>query len=133
MARDILAHKILLIDFGSQYSHLIARRVRELGVYCEIFSHRSNLSKIRSFNPNGIILSGGPETVKKRGAPKVPQGIFSLKIPILGICYGMQFIAQQFGGKVELAKRREFGNFHFLFRDMLNRCLSLSKIKKYIF
>ena len=124
MARDILAHKILIIDFGSQYSHLIARRVRELGVYCEIFSHRSNLSKIRSFNPNGIILSGGPETVKKRGAPKVPQGIFSLKIPILGICYGMQFIAQQFGGKVELANRREFGNASL---DILNEASGLFK------
>ena len=112
MAKDILAHKILILDFGSQYSQLIARRVREIGVYCEMFTYKSSISKIKSYNPNGIILSGGPETVNRRGAPKVPKGLFDLKIPILGICYGMQAIAQEFGGKVLLASKREFGLAH---------------------
>ena len=102
MAKNILAHKILIIDFGSQYTQLIARRVRELGVYCEIYSHQSNLKSIKDFDAKGIILSGGPETVKQKGSPKVPIGIFDLGIPILGICYGMQTITKQLGGKVEL-------------------------------
>ena len=110
MAKNILADKILIIDFGSQYTQLIARRVREIGVYCEIYSHQSNLKSIKEFDANGIILSGGPETVKQKGSPKVPNGIFDLDIPILGICYGMQTITKQLGGKVELAKKREFGH-----------------------
>ena len=72
MAKNILAHKILIIDFGSQYTQLIARRVRELGVYCEIYSHQSNLKSIKDFDAKGIILSGGPETVKQKGSPKFP-------------------------------------------------------------
>ena len=103
MVKDILKHKILVIDFGSQYSQLIARRVRELGVYCEILPYNSSLTSIKAYSPQGIILSGGPETVKKKGAPKVPKGLFHLNIPILGICYGMQLIAEEFGGKVELS------------------------------
>ena len=110
MVKDILKHKILVIDFGSQYSQLIARRVRELGVYCEILPYNSSLTSIKAYSPQGIILSGGPETVKKKGAPKVPKGLFHLNIPILGICYGMQLIAEEFGGKVELATKREFGH-----------------------
>jgi len=110
MAKNILAHKILIIDFGSQYTQLIARRVRELGVYCEIYSYQSNLKSIKDFEAKGIILSGGPETVKQKGSPKVPIGMFDLGIPILGICYGMQTITKQLGGKVELASKREFGH-----------------------
>ena len=110
MAKNILADKILIIDFGSQYTQLIARRVRELGVYCEIYSHQSNLKSIKDFEAKGIILSGGPETVKQKGSPKVPNGIFDLDIPILGICYGMQTITKQLGGQVELASKREFGH-----------------------
>ena len=113
MAKDILKHKILVIDFGSQYSQLIARRVRELGVYCEILPYNSRLTSIKAYSPQGIILSGGPETVKKKRAPKVPKGLFHLNIPILGICYGMQSIAEEFGGKVELANKREFGHASF--------------------
>ena len=108
MAKDILAHKILILDFGSQYSQLIARRIREIGVYCEIYHYKSSFSFIKKFNPQGIILSGGPETVKQKGSPKVPAKLFNLGIPILGICYGMQTIAKQLGGKVELAEKREF-------------------------
>ena len=110
MAKNLFADKILIIDFGSQYTQLIARRVRELGVYCEIYHHKSTVKSIKDFNPKGIILSGGPETVKQKGSPKVPTQIFNLGIPILGICYGMQTIAKQLGGKVELAEKREFGH-----------------------
>ena len=110
MAKNLFADKILILDFGSQYTQLIARRVRELGVYCEIFHHKSSLGAIKKFNPKGIILSGGPETVKQKGAPKVAEKVFELNIPILGICYGMQTIANQLGGKVELANKREFGH-----------------------
>lgn len=110
MAQNILADKILIIDFGSQYTQLIARRVRELGVYCEIYSYRASFKAIKDFNANGIILSGGPETVKQKGSPKVHDKVFELDIPLLGICYGMQSIAKQQKGKVELANKREFGH-----------------------
>ena len=110
MAQNILADKILIIDFGSQYTQLIARRVRELGVYCEIYSHRASFKAIKDFNANGIILSGGPETVKQKGSPKVHDKVFEIGIPLLGICYGMQSIAKQLKGKVELANKREFGH-----------------------
>ena len=117
MAKNLFADKILILDFGSQYTQLIARRVRELGVYCEIFHHKSSLGAIKKFNPKGIILSGGPETVKQKGAPKVAEKIFELNIPILGICYGMQTIAKQLGGKVELANKREFGHADLKLRN----------------
>ena len=110
MSQDIIGDRILIFDFGSQYTQLIARRVRELGIYCEIYSYKSTITSIKKFNPKGIILSGGPETVKQKGSPKVPSKLFSLNIPILGICYGMQSIAQQMGGKVKLASKREFGH-----------------------
>jgi len=117
MAKNLFADKILILDFGSQYTQLIARRVRELGVYCEIFHHKSSIGSIKKFNPKGIILSGGPETVKQKGAPKVAEKIFELNIPILGICYGMQTIAKQLGGKVELANKREFGHADLKLRN----------------
>ena len=82
MAKDILAQKILILDFGSQYTQLIARRVRELGVYCEIYSYKASLLAIKKFSPQGIILSGGPETVKQKGSPKVASGVFILGVPI---------------------------------------------------
>ena len=110
MSKDIIKDRILVLDFGSQYTQLIARRVREIGVYCEIYHYKSSLSTIKKFNPQGIILSGGPETVEQKGSPKVPDKLFDLEIPLLGICYGMQTIANQLGGKVELAKKREFGH-----------------------
>ena len=110
MAKNILADKILIIDFGSQYTQLIARRVRELGVYCEIYNHRASFKSIKHFNAKGIILSGGPETVKQKGSPKISEKVYDLGIPLLGICYGMQSIAKQLKGKVELADKREFGH-----------------------
>ncbi len=106
---DIHSHKILILDFGSQYTQLIARRVREIGVYCEIHPWDCNADYIREFKPRGIILSGGPETVTESDTPRAPQIVFELGKPVLGICYGMQTMAEQLGGKVEAASHREFG------------------------
>jgi GMP synthase (glutamine-hydrolysing) len=106
---DIHAHKILILDFGSQYTQLIARRVRELGVYCEIQPWDVDDARIKAFKPQGIILSGGPETVTVTSTPRVPASVFEQGVPVLGICYGLQTMAEQLGGKVESASHREFG------------------------
>ncbi len=106
---NIHAHKILILDFGSQYTQLIARRIREIGVYCEIYSCECTDEEVKNFNANGIILSGGPETVTSNDTPRAPQAVFELGIPVLGICYGMQTMAEQLGGKVESSSHREFG------------------------
>ena len=103
------SYRILILDFGSQYAQLIARRVRECGVYCEIMHPRVSDEIIQAFNPNGIILSGGPETVIENNTPRAPKIIFELNVPVLGICYGMQTMAAQLGGKVEASAKREFG------------------------
>ena len=102
-------HKILIIDFGSQYTQLIARRVREIGVYCEIVPYDVNPHFIEKFNPSGIILSGGPDTVSQNDSARAPNIIFNLKVPILGICYGMQTMAVQLGGEAKSSKKAEFG------------------------
>ena len=102
-------HKILILDFGSQYTQLIARRVREIGVYCELVPFDVSTYFIKKFNPSGIILSGGPDAVSEHSSARAPQIIFDLKIPILGICYGMHTMAVQLGGKAESAKKSEFG------------------------
>ncbi|SFX70391.1 glutamine-hydrolyzing GMP synthase [Marinospirillum alkaliphilum] len=107
--QDIHAHKILILDFGSQYTQLIARRVRELGVYCEIFAFDMSEADIRAFAPKGIILAGGPESVTEVGSPRAPECVFTLGVPVLGICYGMQTMAEQLGGKVQGSNVREFG------------------------
>ncbi|WP_337250362.1 glutamine-hydrolyzing GMP synthase [Methylomarinovum tepidoasis] len=109
MSMDIHAHKILILDFGSQYTQLIGRRVRELGVYCEIHPFDWTEAQIRNFSPRGIILSGGPRTVTADFTPRAPQVAFELGVPVLGICYGMQTMAAQLGGRVEPALKREFG------------------------
>src|SRR6187399_2797997 len=106
---DIHAHRVLILDFGSQYTQLIARRVRELGVYCEIHPWDAGDDDIRAFAPRGIILSGGPESVLQSNAPAAPQAVWDLKVPVLGICYGMQTMAAQLGGKVEPGDVHEFG------------------------
>ncbi|MGQ9571022.1 MAG: glutamine-hydrolyzing GMP synthase [Thermodesulfovibrionales bacterium] len=102
-------NKILVLDFGSQYTQLIARRVRECNVYSEIFPFDASLEKIKNFNPKGIILSGGPSSVYDNNAPIPDEKIFELGIPILGICYGMQLMVYLFGGKVAKATQREYG------------------------
>ncbi|ERI51531.1 GMP synthase [Pseudomonas sp. EGD-AK9] len=109
MAHDIHAHRILILDFGSQYTQLIARRVREIGVYCELHPWDMSDEDIRAFAPRGIILAGGPESVHEEGSPRAPQAVFDLGVPLLGICYGMQTMAEQLGGKVEGSDLREFG------------------------
>ena len=100
---------ILVIDFGGQYNQLIARRVRDLNVYCEVLSYDTDLEVIKSKNPKGIIFTGGPSVVTEADAPKVDKGIFDLGIPILGICYGCQLIGHVFGGSIEAAELREYG------------------------
>jgi len=106
---NLQQNKILIIDFGSQYTQLIARRVREIGVYCELVPYHVNPHFIKNFNPSGIILSGGPDTVSHDGSARAPKIIFNLKVPILGICYGMQVMAVQLGGEAKSAKKAEFG------------------------
>lgn len=106
---DPHSQRILILDFGAQYSQLIARRVREAGVYCELYSCDTSAEEIRKFSPRGIILSGGPESVTMAETPRAPKEIFDMKIPILGICYGQQTMAAQLGGEVQGADKREFG------------------------
>jgi GMP synthase (glutamine-hydrolysing) len=109
IAADIHAHRILILDFGAQYTQLIARRVRENGVYCEIHPWDITDQAVRDFAPRGVILSGGPESVTDSNPPRAPAAVFELGVPVLGICYGMQTMAQQLGGQVVAGLTREFG------------------------
>ena len=109
MTTDIHKHRILILDFGSQYTQLIARRVREVGVFSEIHPWDMSDDDIQTFNPSGIILSGGPESVTAEGSPRAPELVFELNVPVLGICYGMQTMAVQMGGAVEGSDHSEFG------------------------
>ncbi len=104
---------ILIIDFGSQYTQLIARRVREIGVYSIIEPNNLPLSRLNEINPKGIILSGGPESVNKSSKLKLPKYVFNAEIPLLGICYGMQLLADNFGGRIVSSKQKEFGSSYF--------------------
>ena len=106
---DIHAQRILILDFGSQYTQLIARRVREIGVYCELWACDVDEQEIKSFNPQGVILSGGPDSVTGSDTMRAPAAVFELGVPVLGICYGMQTMAAQFGGTVSSSDKREFG------------------------
>ncbi|MEW6329913.1 MAG: glutamine-hydrolyzing GMP synthase [Pseudomonadota bacterium] len=106
---DPHSQRILILDFGSQTTQLIARRVREAGVYCELYSWDTPIGEIRKFAPRGIILSGGPESVTEAETPRAPREIFDMQIPVLGICYGQQTMAAQMGGTVEAGDKREFG------------------------
>src|SRR5678815_4782129 len=109
-----MAHQqILVLDFGSQFTQLIARRIREQAVYCEIhpftIANDPELRAIRAMAPVGIVLSGGPSSVYEDGAPSIPPAVFELGIPVLGICYGAMLTAKLLGGVVRPAERREFG------------------------
>ncbi len=108
-AADATTGRILILDFGSQYTQLIARRVREAGVYSEILPWDAAPGAIRAFAPAGVILSGGPESVVVAAPPRIPDEVFQLGVPVLGICYGMQAMAAQLGGQVEPSAHREFG------------------------
>lgn len=109
MTDNIHKHRILILDFGSQYTQLVARRIRELGVYCELWAWDVTEAQIRAFNPDGIILSGGPESTTEQNSPRAPQYVFTAGVPVLGICYGMQTMAVQLGGQVISSAEREFG------------------------
>ena len=105
-----MQNRILIIDFGGQYNQLIARRVRECGVYSEVKGFENiTLDDVKAFDPKGIIFTGGPQSAYGDGAPSIDSGIFELGIPILGICYGMQFMAYKLGGKVSTAPTSEYG------------------------
>ncbi len=106
---DIHSEKILVVDFGSQYTQLIARRLRELGVYCEIQPCTATAEAIRAFRPRGVVLSGGPASVLAAGSPRVDRAAFELGVPVLGICYGLQLLAHELGGAVSSAAQREYG------------------------
>lgn len=118
---------ILVIDFGGQYNQLIARRVRELNVYCEVVPYKKALEKTKELKPSGLIFTGGPNSVYEENAPKIEKEIFDLGIPVLGLCYGMQLIAQTLGGQVKAAHQREFGKTELsilpemIFTDVSNK------------
>src|SRR5258708_81424 len=105
-----IAHeRVLILDFGSQYTQLIARRIRELGVYCEIHRPDFSAAQLQQWAPRGIVLSGGPASVEQPGAPMCDPSVFELGVPVLGICYGLQLMAKMLGGKVQPSPQREFG------------------------
>ncbi len=106
---DIHSERILILDFGSQYTQLIARRVREAKVYCEIFPYNAGLDKVKAFRPKGLILSGGPSSVYDAGAPLIDKAHLGLGVPVLGICYGMQLLTHILGGSVARSQKREYG------------------------
>ncbi|MGH2370414.1 MAG: glutamine amidotransferase-related protein, partial [Chloroflexota bacterium] len=120
---------IVVLDFGSQYSRLIARRVRECRVYCEVLPWDVPAEDVRALSPKGLILSGGPSSVYEPGAPTLPEVVLELGVPVLGICYGMQLLAHRLGGRVEPGDRREYGHAtvqvldrdHPLFRGLPER------------
>ena len=102
--------KVIVIDFGGQYNQLVARRVRECNVYCEIYSYKTDLAQIKAMNPKGIILTGGPNSCYEDGAPTCTKELFELGVPVLGLCYGAQLMQHVLGGKVEKAPVREYGD-----------------------
>ena len=105
----INSHSVIILDFGSQFTQLIARMVRELGVFCEIEPYTTSLEKLRAQRPQAIILSGGPASVGSQAAPLLNKAILELNIPVLGICYGMQLLSHLKAGQVESGKAREYG------------------------
>src|SRR4051812_2312964 len=120
--------RVVVLDFGGQYNQLIARRIRDLGVFSELLPYDIKADRLREMQPKGIVFSGGPASVYAEGAPKCDPAIFDLGVPILGICYGMQLISAHFGARVERAYKREYGKEETevvsdspLFRDMDRR------------
>ena len=109
MEIDLKLDKIIILDFGSQYSHLICRRIRDANVFCEIYPYNLTSDQIKELSPNGIVFSGGPSSVYYENSPKPDKKIFELGIPILGICYGHQIIVDNFKGKVKRSHTREYG------------------------
>ena len=118
---------IIVLDFGSQYTQLIARRLREDKIYCEILPYYTKVEEIKAKNPQGIILSGGPSSVYNKDAYEVDQGVYSMGIPVLGICYGMQRIAADFGGSVIRSSHHEYGKAELKILDLDANCSPLFK------
>jgi len=114
-----MSDRVLILDFGSQVTQLIARRVRESGVYCEIMPFSTAMERIRAFAPRAVILSGGPASVLEAATPRAPEGVFAMGVPVLGICYGQQTMCAQLGGEVERSEHREFGR---AFVDVIDEC-----------
>src|SRR5262245_65620246 len=112
-----MSEQIVILDFGAQYTQVIARRVRESNVYCSILRYDTPARQIAAANAKGIVLSGGPASVYAPDAPRPDKGIFDLGIPVLGICYGLQLLAQYLGGKVERGNRREYGKGKLAVKD----------------
>ena len=127
MTKSIHEQRILILDFGSQYTQLIARRIREIGVYCELWSWDVNEEDIKEFNPNGIILAGGPESVIAEGSPRAPEYVFNAGVPVLGICYGMQTMSHQLGGAV--IKGEGEGEFGYAQVEVQSECSFLKAIE----
>ena len=127
-ASAIQQQRLLIVDFGSQYTQLIARRVREAGVYCEIRPFDLSAQEITEFAPRGVILSGGPESVTGELTPRIHEQLLDLNVPILAICYGMQALAQQLGGAVTGSDQREFGHADVEFLESSVLFLSLIHI-----
>ena len=116
----LATERVLVLDFGSQVTQLIARRLRESGVYCEIWPFNSDPERIRDWRPRGIILSGGPASLTEGSSPRAPQCVFESGVPVLGICYGMQTMCDQLGGEVQGSDHREFGR---AFVDLTDDCV----------
>ena len=129
MSKDIHDHRILILDFGSQYTQLIARRIREIGVYCELWAWDVGEEQIREFAPQGIILSGGPESVTENNSPRAAEYVFNAGVPVMGVCYGMQTMAEQLGGSVESSDLKEFGYAQI---EMVGNCQLFDKIEDHI-
>ncbi len=129
MTHDIHQHRILILDFGSQYTQLIARRIREIGVYCEIWPWDADADDISAFGANGVILSGGPESVHAENGPLAPPVVYQLGVPVLGICYGLHTMAMQLGGRVESSELKEFGHARV---NVLGECGLLDDIHDHI-
>ncbi len=117
MSNQLYAHRILILDFGSQYTQLIARRIREAQVYCEIHPFNMSLEEVRGFAPSGLVLSGGPASIYDRGAPLSDPAVLEMGVPVLGICYGMQYLTHVLGGGVGGAADREYGNAEITVED----------------
>ncbi len=115
-----MSDQVLILDFGSQVTQLIARRIRESGVYCEIQPFTIGADKVRDFDPRAVILSGGPASVTEGASPRAPDIVFRLGVPVLGICYGMQTMCDELGGRVALSEHQEFGR---AFVDIIDDCL----------
>ncbi|HEU5430966.1 MAG TPA: hypothetical protein VFU81_04850, partial [Thermomicrobiales bacterium] len=108
-ANAVAIDAVVVVDFGSQYSQLIARRVRECGVYCELVPHDAPWERVAALQPKGVILSGGPASVYEPGAPQLPEWVVASGLPVFGICYGLHLLAQKFGGVGAAAQRKDYG------------------------